>query len=782
MEHGLPNKRNEPISTGKEALLTLSPQRSSDHQHQHHHSPLQQESPRGGDLLLTLEQQQQDGSSTKANNGDSPESGSLYSDEIPSGYNSGEQYDTLSTGYMSGEAYELPETRLELHKPALDIIEECLQPLDGRNDDSDANIFVLPFPVGGHHDKDKDNASLCSSSTSSDEPGGNAAAAGAISNKSTDGSCGTAHYIDVDLGGTSSLPARSPGSFGSKSKFRKTVNMLTIPMETAAATLSVGADFDPGESSDAGAATGGYRAVPSDTDTSAFESDANAIGLLSSSQDYGDGGGDGESDAGIVIGSGENQLVHASVRTKTKAERMAARKARRMRRHDEEWFNANDSKYWVAARQACFWLSVVFMICSTFTAGVLIYLMPRQCDPPHHWYQGKVMMNISPDVKDGKIHLDNLIATDLTHYVSLGVQTFHLRNLSSAPTDSLLRTEYPRTFGGHNTTELEKMLRSFLDVTHRLNRTVMTHVRIVGRKSELEKGFMTVDLEYAVAKVIEFWANLEVDGLFLDGLEHFAGDPFIASSIKKWDDVFAKYGPGGGRNRRILMTSYRFAHELAVRGNEGSNEAITHFQLLDAELELATQSNNISALSERVMNISTWDAIEGRPWINWNLESNDGEVAVTKAHLAFQFFMPGTVSVDSTDITSNDMYANSTIADKGSLDQLSRVRAVAVPIFMNGNYRRCDCDPTGFEKETNLAMRAAGADLVQMERFYSRRNRYLLVANFGSSGAGLQAVADMYSAGELLVDTTGDLEVGVQQDIDEVVLQPGHALVFKLPK
>ncbi len=59
----------------------------------------------------------------------SPDSGSLYSDEIPSGYNSGEQYDTLSTGYMSGEAYELPDTRLDLHEPALDVIEECLQPL-----------------------------------------------------------------------------------------------------------------------------------------------------------------------------------------------------------------------------------------------------------------------------------------------------------------------------------------------------------------------------------------------------------------------------------------------------------------------------------------------------------------------------------------------------------------------------------------------------------------------------------------------------------------------------
>ncbi len=782
MEHGLPDEKNEPISAGDEALLTLSPPGSNDHQHQPHHGLLQQESPGGGDLLLSLEQHQQDGSSTKGNNGDSPESGSLYSDEIPSGYNSGEQYDTLSTGYMSGEAYEVPESRLELHKPALDIIDECLQPLDGRKEDSDANIFVLPFPVGVHQDKDKDNVSLCSCSTSSDEPGGNAAAAGAISNKSADGSCGTAHYVDVEMGGSGGIPARSPGSFGSKSKFRKTVNMLTIPMENAAATLSVGTDFDPGESSDAGAATGGYRAVPSDTDTSAFESDANAIGLLSSSQDYRDGSGGGGSDVGITISGGENQLIHASVRTKTKAERMAARKARRMRRHDEEWFSANDSKYWVAARQACFWLSVVFMVFSTMTAGVLIYLMPRQCDPPHHWYQGKVIMNISPDANDGKIHLDNLVARDLMHFVSLGVQTFHLRNLSSAPTDSLLRIEYPRIFGSRNTTELEKLLRSFVDVAHHLNRTVMAHVRIVGRKNELEKGIMTVDLDYAVAKVVEFWTNLGVDGLFLDSLEHFAGDPFIASSVEKWDDIFVKYASGNGSNRRILMTSYRFAHELSVRGNEDSDKAIAHFQLLDAELGLATQSNNISALSERVMNISTWDAIEGRPWINWNLESNDGEEAVTKAHLAFQFFMPGTVSVDSSDITSNEVHANSTIADKGSLDQLSRVRAVAVPIFMNGNYRRCDCNPSGFEKETNLAMRAAGADLVQMERFYSRRNRYLLMANFGSSATDLQAVADMYSAGELLVDTAGDLEVGVQLKLEHAILHPGHALVLKLPK
>ena len=81
--------------------------------------------------------------SNNLNNGnESPESGSLYSDEIPSGYNSGEQYDTISCGYMSGEAYELPDTRMELREPDLEVIEECLQPLGSA--DSDENIFRMP--------------------------------------------------------------------------------------------------------------------------------------------------------------------------------------------------------------------------------------------------------------------------------------------------------------------------------------------------------------------------------------------------------------------------------------------------------------------------------------------------------------------------------------------------------------------------------------------------------------------------------------------------------------
>lgn len=108
-----------------------------------------------------LEFQRSRSNNLKDNGNESPESGSLYSDEIPSGYNSGEQYDTISCGYMSGEAYELPDTRMELREPNLEVIEECIQPLGAAGmaaaADSDDNIFRMPdFNMGKSDSKSKD--------------------------------------------------------------------------------------------------------------------------------------------------------------------------------------------------------------------------------------------------------------------------------------------------------------------------------------------------------------------------------------------------------------------------------------------------------------------------------------------------------------------------------------------------------------------------------------------------------------------------------------------------
>ena len=50
----------------------------------------------------------------------------MISDDGPSGYNSGEQYDTLSAGYMSDMAGRITDTdtRMDWRETNLDVIEE----------------------------------------------------------------------------------------------------------------------------------------------------------------------------------------------------------------------------------------------------------------------------------------------------------------------------------------------------------------------------------------------------------------------------------------------------------------------------------------------------------------------------------------------------------------------------------------------------------------------------------------------------------------------------------
>ncbi len=62
------------------------------------------------------------------------------------------------------------------------------------------------------------------------------------------------------------------------------------------------------------------------------------------------------------------------------------------------------------------------------------------------------------------------------------------------------------------------------------------------------------------------------------------------------------------------------------------------------------------------------------------------------------------------------------------------------------------------------------------------RNRYLLVANLGSSPESLSPVATMYQMGKVEVDTTGARQPGDDVIMTQSSLLPGEAIVVKLPK
>jgi hypothetical protein len=427
-------------------------------------------------------------------------------------------------------------------------------------------------------------------------------------------------------------------------------------------------------------------------------------------------------------GAEEILLTHGSHRPRTKSERLAARKAKKMRKHDEEWFNANDNKWWAMARQACFWTSIFLMVASTVAAAIMIYFMPRQCDPPHEWYQGKVILSLSPKGNPAKIDLQTLTEA-IDHYSHLGVQTLHLKGLhGEEPTERFLGS-YSRATGLDDKL-LRESLSGLTDKLHAVNMTLMAEIKV---KGEDENNVNTIgpDLSHAVTKAVKFWATTGVDGIFLANLENFAAESIIKTHLSMWNETFEKYSTSP--NKRVLMASHKFIEGL----KESTQEAVlSHLALLDATLET---SEDVAAMSQHVSDVTAWDVTEGRPWINWNLRDlAPNGLPLTKAHLAFQFFLPGTISVEEVDLNSKQSEGTnnslSRRADQRALKELSGVRTVAVPIFMNGNYRRCECpdQPTGFEKEVNFILKStgrsggnevSGGKLIQIERFYSRRNR-----------------------------------------------------------
>lgn len=358
---------------------------------------------------------------------------------------------------------------------------------------------------------------------------------------------------------------------------------------------------------------------------------------------------------------------------------------------------------------------------------------------------------------EGFLNISKIIERlpDLKH---LGLRAIHLKGLHRESND--FKRAYESTFG-QSATDLEKSLELLINNIHKENLSLIVQIPVGGKQSDS----LPLDQEYQVSKNIEFWAKLGADGIFLDGLEQFGSDVYISRTVSQWSTIFEKAATSP--NKKILMTSYLFAQNLKSSKNAEAGEALSHIKLLDASLD-ATQ--NYEELHNLLTTIAAWDNVKGRPWINWNLVQ---PLPLSRAALAFQFFLPGTISVPD-------------LKDVETLRNLTSIRTLAVPIYMNGNLKRCDC-PEGHEKEKNFALTQPMHQLIQMERFYNRRNRYLLVASLSNESqvqTPLSHIPNMYSNGQLLLDTSkrNADRLGKDVAIRELILEPENAIVILLPK
>jgi len=676
---------------------------------------------------------------------DSPESGSLYSDyesgqqyedkDLPSGYNSGEQYDTLSTGYMSGEAYELPETRPEPLEPTLASIEEV-------STRSNEEMFTLAMPPA--------NSSFPENSLLVQMEVMDSSSSGSIPDK-----------LEI-------ASALDPVT-NHKIKRKKTVSYhISVPIEKS----PLGHDINA------------YREIPSDTDTtSCFDSDGTYMRSEGQS-----------SDSGAALLHHSNQKRKGRDRRASepgiiKGSKKKLRKAKSVIRSHEDFFMVYDNKHWANARIICFWFSVLSILGSIVAAAIMIILMPRSCDPVTAWWQGKVILDIIPINSTGgqpKINLTDLIL-NVPKFKEIGIQAIKLKNIyRHNPDDGNNPLSNLDGSGWYSCTD-DNVLRARLDFgllgtlsqeLHKHNMNLM--VEIPAYEETTDQGMMSLFLIQNVTIAIKNWGEVGVDGISIIGLEHFGKDPYIATTAESWKINFLKYGTSP--NTKILTTSYLLPQNIeATATEEKANEnvlsgfaGIVSFDLLDATITLDSLQNNEDTV-QMINNAAKWDLAPSQPWINWNIKSNG--INLKDAEIAFHMLLPGTINLQ---LTAMDLLNEENLL---LFSKLIEIRKTAVPIFMNGNFKTCHghCDGST-EKEVNYKVHVFEDNLVLLERHFSRRNRYMVISNLGNRNASLLEVSSLYSGGDMILDTSDLKKESEFVKFKDAVLDSTHAFVIKFPK
>ena len=125
-------------------------------------------------------------------------------------------------------------------------------------------------------------------------------------------------------------------------------------------------------------------------------------------------------------------------------------------------------------------------------------------------------------------------------------------------------------------------IKSFINHLHANELSLIVQIPIVNVEDEDSTGDrpkMSLDLEHQIDESIQFWMKHGADGIFLEGLEHFHTDRWIAQSISNWQGLLDRFGT---TNRsQILMTSYKFAQGLTDNPDIPhieSQEALSHLR------------------------------------------------------------------------------------------------------------------------------------------------------------------------------------------------------------
>ncbi|XP_023239079.1 neutral and basic amino acid transport protein rBAT-like [Centruroides sculpturatus] len=328
------------------------------------------------------------------------------------------------------------------------------------------------------------------------------------------------------------------------------------------------------------------------------------------------------------------------------------------------------------------------------------------------------------------------------------------------------------------------------------------------------------EVKLEMARVLEFWVKKGIDGFYFKHLEdlHVDQPEDIIGSIRQWREILDMWDD----KRRIMMASIDSFQNLGGIETSLVRAILPYFDLIDVYLEV--DGNRSHQVMKQVEETTQWNA----PWIHWNVGNVESsrlsstlDSKYTLASLVLLMMLPGSVSIfygdeiglrDSVEETTGKMYREGqlcpmqwTIASTvdnitveriplwlppghqnpssnvesqsdriNLISQLVGLRNNSVPIAMNSA-------PASFYPRggrTNIRVHLDQDGVLVLERYYPRRHRYVVAANFGPERVSKDISNTLYET-VIIIGTNSDRK-GLRLNFKDFVIDPGEAFVGEL--
>ncbi|KAF5292583.1 hypothetical protein FQA39_LY13916 [Lamprigera yunnana] len=448
----------------------------------------------------------------------------------------------------------------------------------------------------------------------------------------------------------------------------------------------------------------------------------------------------------------------------------------------------------------------------------MVWKLPKTCNPPSQWYQGKLMYEIFPasfsDSNDDGIGDLKGIASRIDYLTNLGVQSVRLMSIFPA-------VQYPENH--HNVTSLSNIapqLGNLSDFQLLVNTLHGENIFLVidlplwpffKNLSQSVKENLTESNELRtdpIEEVIAYWSKAGVDGFYLIGLEHFVEDPAFATYLRRWRGRL-NFG-------NVLIADHKV---IELTPPHIINIVLNNLDLIEIRLDVYGGVEKISAEIETVFNSSLF-AKASNPWVLWTLSNENtmrlaNKLPYTNATLGaslLQMMLPGTPCIFYGDeiglqqvldphedrkglehlhqlvamvwetphrpFTRKNilpwMHSQPTPINFAQISVISNMAALrnsSPAIYLNA------VNKDGINK-ANAEIKYKEDDLLVMQRWYPRRKSYVVVSNLGFVHISADLSTLLY-AGQVVVGPTANSKFE-SLSFKDISLWPGESVIILL--